>query len=310
MPCIETGHYIKKGVLDLHNRKEFIRYSYLFLVPALLIYAIFTIIPNILGLFLGFTNWSVYKMYDFTFVGLDNFKQILTESNVRISILNTLYFTVFTVFFKNIFGLICALIVDKNLKSRIYLRTVIFMPLIISPIVIAVIFSAIYEPDKGLLNTFLRYIGLGIFTQGWLTDTKVAMTSICIMDVWSGIGFSMVIFLAALQGVPKEYLEASMIDGAKGMQRLKHVILPLIMQSVSVNVLFSVVSSLKVFTQVYALTNGGPADSTQVVQTFIYKAFSGGRYGYASAVGIVSTIVISIISFAVLKLFGKREVEY
>jgi raffinose/stachyose/melibiose transport system permease protein len=156
----------------------------------------------------------------------------------------------------------------------------------------------------------LRNVGLSFLAQNWLTDIRIAMTSVLIMDIWGGIGFCMVLYLAGIQSIPKEYLEAAIVGGATGIQKFRYITLPLIMQSVSVNILLSSIGGLKVFSQVYALTNGGPADSTQVVLTYIYKAFSEGRYGFSSSISIVFTVIVAILSFAIIKPLRKKEVEY
>lgn len=285
------------------------QYPYLFLVPAVGVYFVFTVLPNLIGIFLGFTDWTVYNLFEFKFNGLDNFKQMLSERNVRNAFGNTIYFTLFTTIAKNFLGLILAVIVNQNLKTKNYLRTVVFMPLVMSPIVISVIFRALYEPENGLLNVLLRTIGLGALAREWLVDIKIAMTSVCLMEIWSGVGFCMIIFLAGLQSISKEYYESATIDGANEWQKLIYIIIPLVIQAFTVNILLSVINGLKVFGQVYALTNGGPADATQVIGTYIYKAFSQGTYGYASAIGLAFTVFVSIVSFLVVKPLRKKEVE-
>lgn len=286
------------------------RYSYIYLLPVIVMYSIFIILPNVIGLFMGFTDWSTYDLFTFNFTGIENFKQMQLESTVFIAIKNTLYFTFFTVIVKNVLGFIIAYIVNMNLKIKNYLRSVTFLPMIISPVVIAVVFIAIYQPETGILNSFLRMAGLGAIQPGWLTDTRLAMTSICLSDVWSGTGFCMIIYLAGMQSVPKEYIESAKIDGASNGKQMRHIILPLILQSATVNIMLSFISGLKVFGQVYTMTNGGPADSTQVIQTLIYRAFSQGRLGYASALGLLFTLIVGIFSLLLVVPMRKREVEY
>jgi raffinose/stachyose/melibiose transport system permease protein len=289
--------------------KKSARYSLWFFVPALVLYLVFFIIPNIMSFIFGFTDWNINFLDEMKFNGLDNFKQMLDTPYLITALFNTFFFTIFTGIFKNLFGLILALVVNIKLKLTNYLRTVFFAPLIISPLVIGLVFSAIYNPQNGLLNVFLRNIGLGFMAREWLVDVKHAMLSICYMDIWQSTGFCMVIYLAGLQSVPEEYYDASLIDGANYFQQIKNVTIPLIMPSFIVSILLSIIGGLKVFGQVYSLTNGGPLNQTQVISTLIYKSFGDGLLGYSSAMGLIFTLIVCIVSFVLLGLFRKLEVE-
>lgn len=284
-------------------------YSVLFVLPALVLFSIFFIIPNVASFGLGFTDWSLFYFDDIRFNGLDNFKRLFSEKTFWICVKNTFYFAIVTVIGKNVLGFTMALIVQKSSKYSNALRAIVFMPITISSLVVAIIFLSIYNPTHGLLNSFLGTIGLEALQQDWLFNSKFSMTSICAMEIWQQTGFCMCIFLAGLQSIPKDYYEAASIDGATKWQEIRFITFPLLLQSINVTLMLSVISGIKVFAQVYGTTNGGPADSTQVLSTFLYKSFGNGYLGYSSAVGLFTTVLIVAMTFGITAFLRKREVE-
>lgn len=285
-------------------------YNNWMMVPAILIFTVFFIIPNIGGFYLAFTDWNVHFMDDINFVGFENFTRLFSEHIFWTALKNTLFFAFITVIMKNILGFIMALMVSNASKFNIYLRTVMFMPVMISGIVISIIFVSIYNPNTGLLNTFLRTVGLNSLAKGWLVDSKYAMSSIAAMEIWQWSGFNMVIFIAGLQTIPRDFFEAASIDGATWLQKLRLITIPLMVQSFTMTFVFSIIAGFKVFAQVYGTTNGGPADSTQVMATFLFQSFSHGEYGYSAAVGLVFMFVITLFSAVFLLYLRRKEIEY
>ncbi len=279
------------------------------ILPVFIIYSIFFIIPNVYSLFLGFTDWTLFDFYNIQFNGIDNYKRLFAEDAFGLAIRNTLLFTIVTVILKVVLGILFALLANRKSIFQNFVRSFMFIPVMTSTIVVAIVFGAILNPTNGILNQFLRFIGLGALAQEWLFDKRFAMLSICLMEVWQWVGFGMLIFLAGLQGVPKDLLEASKIDGANPLQRFWSVTWPLLMPSLNIVLTFSLISGMKVFAQVYALTDGGPAGATQVLGTYLYKSFADGYLGYSSAVGFVFTIVVVTITFMFLAIARKREVE-
>jgi len=290
---------------DLNSRI----YTPIFIMPALVLYFIFFIIPNVGGLFVGFTDWTTLYFKSPRFIGLDNFISMFSDPIFFKSIFNTFYYTIVTTILKVSLGLIFAVILNNKVKLTNLYRAIIFAPIMMSTVVTGLIFSAIYHPEKGLLNVFLGKIGLEVLQQQWLLDSKFAMNSICAMDVWMGTGMLMAIFLAGLQTVPKDFYESATIDGASSRQMFFKITIPLIVPSITVNTSLGLISGLKVFGQVFVLTNGGPNDATQVVGTFLFKYFGQGMLGYTSAVGIVFTIFISLVSYFQIGTMRKKEVE-
>lgn len=284
-------------------------YPMWFIAPAMTFYLLFYILPNLFNIGLGFTDWNINFLDDIKFNGLKNYKIIFSTSFFKGALLNTLYFTAVTAVVINILGFFLALIVDSGLKLENYYRTVFFTPFIISPMVVGVIFSAIYNPQNGLLNTFLRGIGLGSLASQWLVEPKLALSSICAMDIWMRTGFHMVLFLSGLQTIPKEAKEAAIIAGASGFQTIRYVTFPLIAPALTVSVLIGFIHGLKVFQQVFVLTGGGPLDKTQVIATFIFKNFSNGMLGLAAASEFMFMLIVTISSIIILKFLRKREIE-
>lgn len=286
------------------------QYTILFVLPAFLLFSLFFIIPNLSGFAMAFTDWSSYYPLKPAFNGWTNFVDLFQSSIFSISIKNTLIFTVLTTSVKIVVGFLLAILLNNQIKLKHLYRTIIFSPIVFNPLVIAFVFSALYQPEFGPINVFLRSVGLGFLAQEWLTDLRFAMLSICAMDVWASIGITVVIFLTGLQSVPQEYYEAATVDGAGSFRRFFNITLPLTMPAITINFILCLIGGAKVFGQVFGLTNGGPNDATQVYGTFIFKSFSTGLYGYSAAAGLLFTVVISVVSFITLGLFRKLEVEY
>lgn len=285
-------------------------YPFYLALPAVVLFMIFFILPNIAGLFMSFTDWSAYDPLHPTFNGLENFKDLFESSIFKKSIFNTVFFSFLTTAAKIVLGFWFAVMLHNQLRLKTFYRTLIFAPVVMNPIVIAIIFKALYEDENGPINATLRSLGLDFLALSWLTDARVAMFSVSAMDIWMGVGASMVIFLAGLQSVSEEYYEAATMDGAGAWQKFIRITLPLTSYALMINTMLSLINGTKVFAQVYGLTNGGPADATQVYGTFIFKSFGAGLFGYSAAAGLLFTIAISAISFLLLRLFRKMEVEY
>lgn len=257
----------------------------------------------------AFTDWNSNHMKSMAFNGLRNFKFLFGDPIFGRAILNTLTFTFITVICTNVLGFSMALGVNMKLKTTNFLRTVFFAPYMLSTIVTGLVFGAIYNPQHGMLNEFLRLLNLDALTREWLVDARTALLAVCAMDIWQGMGFAMVIILAGLQTINKEYYEAAYMDGAGYFQRLRAITIPLVAQSLIVSGLLSMVSGMKVFGQIYVLTNGGPMDKTQVIATSIFKYFGDGLFGYSSAMGLMFTVIVTVASIAILSVTRRLEVE-
>ena len=187
-------------------------YSKWFIAPAAILFIIFFVVPNLASFVLGFTDWSLYDFNNIKFNGLENFRRLFSEKTFAIAIKNTFYFAIVTVLIKNVFGFLMALIVKKTSKFNTLLRAVVFLPMTISVMVVAIIFVSIYNPTNGIINEGLRAIGLDSLTRDWLFDARYSMNSICLMDIWQGTGFTMCVMISGLQAIPTDYYEAAKIE--------------------------------------------------------------------------------------------------
>jgi raffinose/stachyose/melibiose transport system permease protein len=308
-----TTDVIVKAAVRSRGRRRFRRASspaLWFAAPALAIYALIVIYPSLAGAVYAFTDWTGIGAAHW--VGLDNFKTLFTDDQTFSSLVNTLKLTDVVVIVQNTIGLLLALGVHTLIKSRHLLRTVFFAPAVLSPVVLAFLWKYMFNPapDAGL-NALLGFLGLDFLQQNWLGDPSVALWAIAITVVWQFTGYSMVIFIAALQGIPRELEEAAALDGAGRFQRFRHVIFPLLAPAVTINLTLATIGSLKIFDQVFAITNGGPGYSTETLSTLIYKqAFVFGQYGYSTAVALVLTLLVASLALLQLRYLQSREVTY
>jgi len=284
------------------------KYPLYFLIPALAIYVIFFILPTIEGFYYSFTDWSAYYK-EINFSGLTNFKELISEGLLVTAIKNTLIYAVLVTIFVNLAGLLLALILNEKIKFGNLFKTVFYIPYIIAPLIVGYIFSAIYNPEVGILNQFLRFIGLKFMAQDWLNNTQIALYSIIGTEIWRSSGFTMIIYLSGLKNINNDLIEQAEVDGANYLTKFRNVIFPLLAPAFTVNLLLALINSLKVFDTVFVLTNGGPGYATEVFGTFIYRNFARGSWGYASAAGLVLSLLIATIAILVLKILRKREVE-
>jgi len=283
-------------------KRQYYRYS--MLMPGLIIFLIFFVWPAISNFFYAFTNLDGNFKYT-RLVGLDNFTAIFDDPDSATAFKNTFIFTVVTTIGKVVLGFLLANFVNMKLKSTNLLRSALFFPVILSPIAVALAFNAIYHPSRGFLNQMLEQINLGILTQSWLTDRAIVMYSISFVEIWKWVGLTVILFLAALQTIPKEIIEAAKIDGASSWSQKRHIVFPMIMPVVSTNVIISLIGGLKVFDMVYALTGGGPGNASQVVNTMIFKSFSQGRSGEATAASLLLFVCILILVLLTNKYLNK-----
>lgn len=284
------------------------KYPLYFLLPAFAVFAVFFITPTITGVYYSFTNWNVNSPI-IKFTGIDNYVRMWSEPRIHLAFRNTFIFAFAVTILQTSIGLILALMMHEKLYTRNILRTIFFAPYVIATLIIGYIFKVLYHPDKGIVNHTLDGLGLGFLSHDWLHDPNVALLAIILTDVWKSIGFVMVIFLAGLQFIPKDILESANIDGANYWHRFRHVTFPLLAPSFTVNVLLSIIGSLKVFEIVIVLTGGGPGYRTEVFNTYVMRAFSQGEFGYATAINMLLFLVVTGVGVPVLYWLRKREVE-
>ena len=246
-------------------------YPTYFVFGALLLYVVLYMLPSVIGLGYSFTDWSVYSE-EIHFVGWKNFATVFSaDYNYTRMLENTLVFTAVTTLAKNVIGLALAVLLTKKVKLLNFHRAVMYLPCVLSALIVGMIFKSVLNPKIGLLNTFLRGIGLNFLASNWLTDSKIAFRSVMAVDIWKGMGYIMTILIAGIMSIPPTYYEAASIDGGSPWQCFRHITLPLLAPTLTVTTVLNVIYGLKVFDTVYSLTNGGPGFATEVMYTGVYK---------------------------------------
>lgn len=282
------------------------QYPVWFVLPGVLLFLLLFIFPFLIGFRYSFTNWN-FKRADF--VGLENYLSILRNPNMSIAFKNTFLFTIITTAGKVSIGMLLAVFLNRKLRTTNYLRTVFYLPAVINSIAVGIVFTSLMHPSKGLINTALRAVGLTEFQPKWLTDTDIAMFSICAIEIWKWSGYTMMILLAGMQNISKDYYEAAIMDGATRWQQFSRITLPLLMASINNVVVLSIIGGLKVFDIVVATTGGGPGYATEVFNTMIYNSYSYQKYGEATAGTTLLAAVILVITLSAYQTIARKEVE-
>lgn len=279
----------------------------LFYIPAVILFLAFVIYPFIQGIRLSFTNWNGYSQ-TMKFVGIKNYTRLFQDANVKTALVNTLIYGVMSTVIQNIFGLGYALFLNTKFKGRSIVRTIIYMPVMIAPLIMGYIMYFFFQYDGGAVNDILT--ALHMEPVDLLVHSGTAIRIIVLVNSLQFVGVAMVIYLAGLQNVPTMYYEAAMIDGATFWERFKHITIPLLMPAISSSTILNLIGGLKLFDLVMALTSGGPGFSTHSLSTLVTNQyFSAQSAGYASAIGIFSFLLIMIISNVVMGYFDKKEVD-
>lgn len=260
-----------------------------YLVPAVALYGYFIVYPMLDSVRLSFFSWSGFRTETPVFVGFDNYVRLFTADPVFWrSVLNSVIWVVLSLLIPMLAGLLLALGLNRRMLGRNLMRSVIYIPAVFASIAVAAMWRWIYNPTLGLVNQLLEAVGLGAWTQTWLGDPKIAIYSVFAASVWQAVGFPMILFLAGLQSVPPELVDAAKIDGASTWQVFRNVTLPALRPTTVVVVILTIISSLKVFDLIVGMTGGGPAQSTQVLALWSYtQSFTNHSFGAGGAVATV-----------------------
>ncbi len=280
----------------------------LFILPALLFYSVFTLAPAIGGIVYSFTNWNGLAK-DFDFIGLRNYITMLSDKDFINAVIFTLKFVGIMVVLQNVVALALALMIESRNKTKALFRTVLFMPNMLSMIIGGFMWMFIFTRALPYIAQQLNLAQLANIS--WIGDPNFSFIAIIIVSLWGGVGYLMIIYIAALQGVDHTLKEAASIDGATPFQTLTKVVLPSIMPALTIGVFVTLNNSFKVFDVVFSLTGGGPGRSTQVIAMNIFaEAYSlNNRYGYASAKSVVLFLIILVITLVQLTLMRKKEID-
>jgi multiple sugar transport system permease protein len=293
------------GARQRSIRENLIAYS--FILPNLLGFAIFTLIPMVFSLVLAFLNWDGAN--EVTWAGLDNFKQLLRDTTFRIALKNTFYYVLGTVPLTLIASLGLAMLLNQPLRGRNFFRTTFFFPYVASLVAVAVVWNMLFHPAMGPVNQLLVTLGVEEPPR-WTASIDWAMPTVIMASIWRGMGYYMVIYLAALQGIPTYLYEAAEIDGANAWQKFRHITLPMLTPATFFVSIMLTIASFKVFDLIMVMTRGGPGRATNVLVIHTYNiAFREFRFGYASAIAMVLFVIVLIITIVQFRM-EKRWVSY
>lgn len=279
--------------------------AYLFLLPAGVVLLVFFFIPFFQTIYLSFFNYS-NDVYHPDFVFLNNYFELVKSPLFLKTIINTFYFLILCVPFLVIFPLFLAILINQKIKCKNIYKILIYIPVVISIVVVAIAFKWLYAPE-GLLNFFVQKLGFS--PVGWLSDPKVAMISVALVTIFKGVGYYMMIYLSALMSVPNELYEAAEVDGAVGFRKHMLVTIPHIMPMIALVSTISSISALKVFVEIYVMTKGGPLNSTKTIVYYIYeKAFENLDLGLASAGAVI--LLFIVMAFSMINIFVFEKDKY
>jgi raffinose/stachyose/melibiose transport system permease protein len=286
-------------------RHGLVHYGYWWwILPALVLSGTVIYLATAAGAFYAFTDWT--GIGPFSFVGVSNFVKIFQTPQLLQSLTNTVLLAVGFVVFTNIIGLAFALALNRTLKTRYLLRTLIFMPVVLSPVAVSFVWKFIFAYN-GPLNEILGDVGLGSLRHDWLAQPHLALGCVLVVMVWQNIGFVSVVYLAGLATVPAELEEAAAIDGAGIWRRFRRITLPLIQPSLAIATTLTLIQGLRVFDQVMALTNGGPDNATQTLATQIYQqTFTYQEFGFGASMALLLSVFILVFTIAQLMLTRDR----
>ena len=275
-----------------------------FYIPTVVLYVVLFAVPTFASFYFSLTRWTLFET---EFIGLANFKQFFTEPMLFKGFINTFVYGFVTSGAKVVLGLALGMLLTSTILGRGYLRSTIFFPVLVSTVGVGVTFKVLMDPFDGLINETLRLVGIN--GPGWLTDPAWALMSIAMVDVWKGIGIATLIFIAGLVAIPQEYYEAARVDGATAWQRFRTITLPLVQPAMGTVILLSLISGLRSFDLIWAMTKGGPGFTSDVIGPVIYKQYQAGFYGLSTAGNVVLFIVVTVIILPISHLITKKQVE-
>jgi raffinose/stachyose/melibiose transport system permease protein len=273
--------------------------NWLYVIPGLLVYAIFVFFPIIAAVVISLTEWNGLVVP--TFVGLQNYINLFSDNEFYIALRNNAEFIVFYCVFPLIIGVVLAAIISTvGNRERMALRTLFFLPYIMPTAVLGIIFQWLYNPAFGPFNQILKAVGLGKIALPWLGDFTWVLPAVGAVAVWYFFGFCMVVFLSGMQRIDPSLFDAAHADGAKGFQTFWHVTLPQLMPEVRVVLLLTVIASIKSFDLIFTMTRGGPGNATLVPNIYMYElGFQLNRFGYAAAVAIIGAILVFVVNLII-----------
>lgn len=294
----------RRGRSGFLRRTTLRTYSYWFYAPAGVVYAVIFIVPTVVSFYFAFTRWTLFES---EWIGLDNFRQFFSEQQLRSSLGNTLFYATFTSGMKVIFGMIFAVVLTSALRSRGFLRSIVFFPVLVSIVAVGITWRVLLNPRTGIVNGVLSWFG--ITGPDWVGNPSTALLSVAIADVWSGVGLATVIYIAGLMSIPREYYEAAEVDGASGWSQFWRITLPLARPATFTVILLSLIGGLRRFDLIWTMTGGGPGFASDTIASVIYKQYQAGFYGLSTAGNVVLFVLVAVIIFPLNAFLRSKEVD-
>ena len=287
----------KSGKSSTQLKRIYDRRFALMILPALLIYALLYLYPTLSNLRYAFTEWDGFL--EPRFVGFENFTRAVSNDDIFTKVLgNNIEFSFLVIIFQTAFSLLFAIFLVRTTKASVALRTLFFFPTILSSVSVAMVWQFLYEPNLGAINTVLRNIGLDSLALSWLGSETITLRALAFTQIWFHTGQMMVVYIAGLQQIPQELYEAAEVDGASRWQQFKSVTWPMALPTTAVVMAYTTIQSFRAFDLIYAMTGGGPSNSTSILVTMVYiTAFGEYRFGYAASLSIYLVIFILLLTW-------------
>ncbi|WP_114856553.1 carbohydrate ABC transporter permease [Brachybacterium sp. YJGR34] len=279
-------------------------YPLWYYLPAGLLFLVFFAVPTFASFFFSLTRWS---LFDWEFIGLENFRQFLSEPQLIGSLWNTLIYAFLTSGAKVVLGMALGLLLTSQIRAQGLLRSMVFFPVLVSTIGVGVMFTTMMHPTDGLINSTLAIVG--IEGPKWLANPQLALFSVALVDIWKGVGLATVIYMAGIVAVPQEYYEAAKVDGSGSWSTFRHITLPLVRPATFTVITLSLIGGLRSFDLIWAMTGGGPGFASDVIASVIYKQYQAGFYGLSTAGNVVLFAVVMVIVLPLNHFMRKAEVE-
>ena len=282
--------------------------AYIFVAPAVILLIAFLVVPMIYTVYFSGFKYQIMRPDAMKFIGFENYQKLFSDKNFWLALKNTVYFTVIVVPCQCVLALELALLVSKKFRGVAVFRTMYFAPQLTSMVVISVLWSVLYNanPNTGLINSIL--VSLGMSPIKFLSDASTAMNSIIFMSAWQGAGYQMMIFLAGLQGIPRDQYEAASVDGATKFKQFLYITIPGLKGTIKYVIMITMIQAMKLFTQPYIMTQGGPKNSTKTLVYYIYtQGFQKGNFGYACSIAAVFFVIVVCMSMAMKKVTAATD---
>jgi raffinose/stachyose/melibiose transport system permease protein len=279
-------------------------YPYWFFLPAFAVFFVFFLVPTATSFFYSLTRWT---LFDYQFIGLDNFKAFFSEPELARGLTNTLIYAVVTSGTKVVLGMLLAVLLTSSVIGRAFMRSVLFFPVLVSTIGVGLTFTILMQPHIGLIDRALGVVGI----QGpaWLVDPHLALLSVALVDIWKGVGLATVIYIAGIVSIPREFYDAAQSDGASPWQTFRYVTLPLSWPATTTVIILSLIGGLRSFDLIWAMTRGGPGFTSDVIASVIYKQYQAGFYGLSTAGNVVLFLLVTAIVLPLFTFLNRRTVD-